>query len=40
MGQPDLVHGSAHEWASRSLQREFERVITVAVLIEQMDGSD
>ena len=30
----------ANEWASRSLQREFERVILVEVLIEEMFGSD
>ena len=28
------------EWASRSLQREFEEVIMVEVLIEEMYGSD
>jgi hypothetical protein len=27
-------------WASRSLQREFEEVIMVEVLIEEMYGSD
>jgi len=30
------VERRAHEWASRSLQREFEEVIMVEVLIEQM----
>jgi hypothetical protein len=28
------------DWASRSLQREFEEVIMVEVLIEEMFGSD
>ena len=30
----------ASDWASRSLQREFEEVILVEVLIEEMSGSD
>jgi hypothetical protein len=30
----------AHDWASRSLKREFEEVIPVEVLIEEMYGSD
>jgi hypothetical protein len=28
------------DWASRSLEREFEEVIMVEVLIEEMFGSD
>jgi hypothetical protein len=29
-----------NDWASRSLHREFEVVIMIAVGIEEMDGSD
>jgi len=28
------------DWASRSLQREFEEVIMVEALIDEMSGSD
>ena len=34
------VEHRASDWASRSLQREFELVIMVEVLIEEMFGSD
>ena len=34
------VERRPHDWASRSLQREFEVVIMVEVLIEEMVGSD
>ena len=29
-----------NDWASRSLQREFEEIIMVEVVIEEMFGSD
>jgi hypothetical protein len=35
-----LRSNAALDWASRSLKREFELVIMVEVLIEEMFGSD
>jgi Transposase IS116/IS110/IS902 family len=38
---PDMVSKHRpHDWASRSLQREFEEVIMVEVTIEEMHRSD
>ena len=40
---PDMVRSKKHrpcDGASRSLKREFEEVIMVEVLIEEMSGSD
>src|SRR5207302_7580501 len=34
------VERRPHDWASRSLQREFEEVIMVEVVIEEMSRSD